>query len=133
MQQVVLGFPATAESVAPARQRMAVFLTDAGAAPELVDDCRIVLTEAVTNAVLHAYNGTPGAIQVEFVIESDGAVSIAVADDGAGWQEDSARRTGGRGMGVIRSLTTRCDVVRRQCGGTEVRMWLGEGPDTRDA
>jgi two-component sensor histidine kinase len=132
MQEVALAFPAMPDSVAPARQRMVEFLHGMGVPPEQVDDCRIVLTEAVTNAVLHAYRGHRGSVYVELAVEPDGVVSIAVADDGDGWCEDSAFRQGGRGMQVIRSLATRCDVTRRDNGGTEVRVWIG-GPDALGA
>jgi anti-sigma regulatory factor (Ser/Thr protein kinase) len=124
MQQVALAFPAMPDSVAPARQRMVEFLSSSEVPPELVDDCRIILTEAFTNAVLHAYRGRPGRVYVELAVEPDGVVSIAVADDGDGWCEDSAFRQGGRGMNVIRSLAARCDVTRRENGGTEVRVWV---------
>jgi stage II sporulation protein AB (anti-sigma F factor) len=124
MQQVALAFPAVPDSVAPARQRMVEFLGWSGVSPDLVDDCRIVFTEAFTNAVLHAYQGQPGRVYVELAVEPDGVVAIAVADDGEGWCEDSAFRQGGRGMNVIRSLASRCDVTRRENGGTEVRVWV---------
>jgi stage II sporulation protein AB (anti-sigma F factor) len=133
MQQVALAFPAVPESVTPARHRMVEFLAEARISRDLVDDCRIVFTEAFTNAVLHGYRGRRGDVFVEFAVEPDGVVAILVADDGDGWCEDSAFRQGGRGMQVIRSLATRCDVTRRDGGGTEVRVWVEPAPAGVDA
>jgi anti-sigma regulatory factor (Ser/Thr protein kinase) len=124
--RVVRTFPPSATSLAPARQFLVETLQFADVAPELVDDCRIVLTEAFTNAVVHAYDHPDGAVEVGIVVEPDGIVEIVVSDDGVGWRLDSTSRQGGRGMGVIRSLTRRTDVSRRPHGGTEVRMWLDD-------
>jgi anti-sigma regulatory factor (Ser/Thr protein kinase) len=76
---------ARAESVAFLRQTVADFVAAAGIAEPDVTDIQIAVSEAVTNAVMHAFrDGTePGIVDVSVTVD-DGQVEIVVRDDGRG-------------------------------------------------
>ena len=85
---------------------------------EAIDIAALLITELVTNAVLHAR--TPIVVVVE---SSPGAVFLAVNDQSAG--EPIARDYGidaatGRGIKLVRELSTRWGVDR---SGTGKRVW----------
>lgn len=81
-----------------------------------------VLQEALRNAARHA-----GARRVECVVEADAAaLSLRVADDGAGFDAEGAEARG-RGLASMRErareLGGRFEVSARSPGGTVLRWW----------
>ncbi len=62
----------------------------------------LVVTELLTNAVKHAYGGVPGPIDVTVGGGLNGAIQIAVADQGTGTTREE--RPGGFGSRLTRSL-----------------------------
>jgi anti-sigma regulatory factor (Ser/Thr protein kinase) len=114
-------FPAVAESVPRARHALAGFATRAGASDEQVDAVRLTSSEALTNAVLHAYRGEPGTIQVTAAVVAQ-ELWILIADEGCGMQPGAQRPGLGLGLGLIAKLTDDFEIVARSAGGTEVRM-----------
>jgi len=116
-------FPAVADSVPRARHALAGFATRAGASGEQIDAVRLTSSEALTNAVLHAYRGEPGAIQVTAAVVAQ-ELWVLIADEGCGMQP-RGERPGlglGLGLGLIAKLTDEFEIVARSGGGTEVRM-----------
>jgi anti-sigma regulatory factor (Ser/Thr protein kinase) len=97
-------FPKSNESVRAARQFVTETIQRWGYT-ELIDDASVVVTELVTNAILHARS--PFSVVVG---SRDGRLRIAVRDAN---QTPPARRTpvdlqaGGRGLGVIDALADR--------------------------
>jgi PAS domain S-box-containing protein len=90
--------------------------------PPLVLGLYRIAQEALANAVRHA-----GARDVHVTLEiEDGAVFLAVVDDGAGFEPDEVRRTGGLGLAGIeeraRLLGGRCRIASATGAGTEVRV-----------
>ncbi|HZL05895.1 MAG TPA: ATP-binding protein, partial [Coriobacteriia bacterium] len=57
-------YPAVADSVHIARHALCAFAADCGAHPQQVEAVRLASSEALTNAVIHAYRDEPGQIQV---------------------------------------------------------------------
>jgi anti-sigma regulatory factor (Ser/Thr protein kinase) len=114
-------FPAVAESVPRARHALAGFATRAGAYAEQVDAVRLTSSEALTNAVLHAYRGEPGTIQVTAAVVAQ-ELWVLIADEGCGMQPGTERPGLGLGLGLIAKLTDDFEIVARSGGGTEVRM-----------
>src|SRR3712207_3415219 len=73
-------------NVGAARNAVLAHLEGADLEPEVREDIRLALSEAVTNAVVHAFVGAePGRIHVR-VDETDDGVRIVVSDDGRGMQ-----------------------------------------------
>ena len=114
-------FEAQPESVGRARAAVAQFAADAGATRREIDDIRLATSEAVTNSVLHAYRGRPGAIQLTAAVVSD-ELWVLVADHGCGMQPRDNGPGLGLGLGLISQISEDLAIVPRSSGGTEVRM-----------
>jgi serine/threonine-protein kinase RsbW len=114
-------YSATPESVAVARTRLADFAASAGASLDQVDAVRLVASEAITNAVVHAYRGEPGLIYVNAALVSH-ELWILISDDGCGLEPRADRPGLGLGLGLISQLSDDFAIVSRASGGTEVRI-----------
>jgi serine/threonine-protein kinase RsbW len=118
-------FPAEPGRVPIARQVVSEFAT-ANAVPEPpLEDLRLALTEAVTNAVLHGYRAAdPGTVTVDLDIEPDARVVLKVADDGQGMSPRDDSPGLGLGLAVIQRVAATMDVrpAAGGGGGTEVCM-----------
>jgi anti-sigma regulatory factor (Ser/Thr protein kinase) len=114
-------YPAEPVSVGRARAALAEFAAAAGATRLQIDDVRLATSEAVTNAVLHAYRGQPGSIYVNAVAAS-GELWILIADDGCGLEPRSDRPGLGLGLGLISQVSDDLAIAPRAGGGTELRM-----------
>ncbi len=100
---------------------MAGFALAAGAAGEQLDGVRLAASEAITNAVLHAYPDGAGSFQVT-ASYIPGELWVLVADDGQGLQPGSDRGGLGLGLVVIAQLADEFQIVRRSSGGTGLQM-----------
>jgi anti-sigma regulatory factor (Ser/Thr protein kinase) len=116
-----LTFRAEPESVALARKALREFALAAGADQRRVDAVRLAGSEAVTNAVVHAYSGQAGDIQVTAALVSD-ELWVLIADDGCGMEPRADRPGLGLGLGLIAQVCDELAIVPRAGGGTEVRM-----------
>ena len=116
-----LTFGAVPESVPEARRALKEFAASAGATRRQLDAVSLASSEAVTNAVLHAYRSEPGEIHVTAALVFD-ELWILVADDGCGLQPRADRPGLGLGLGLISQVVDDLAIVPRSGGGTEVRM-----------
>ena len=109
--------PAEPQSVSRARRAMLDALT--GIAVDR-DAIGVVVSEAVTNAVVHAYRDRdrPGAVHVSAELHDEG-VEIAVADDGLGLRPRPDSPGVGLGMPLIADLADRV-VITNGHPGTRV-------------
>lgn len=114
-------YPAEPDSVGRARHALGEFAASAGAHRKQVDAVRLAASEAVTNAVLHAYRGEPGTVHVTAAVVSD-ELWILVGDDGCGLESRPDRPGLGLGLALISQLSDELAVVPRANGGVEVRM-----------
>jgi serine/threonine-protein kinase RsbW len=130
-------YEADPESVGRARAELASFASRAGASPTLVDGVRLAVSEAVTNAVRHAYPLDPGEIRVRALVGED-VLEVVVSDDGCGVHRDRARDSGGVtgrdrasdggtiglgfGLALICEVSDQMTLAPRSNGGTDVRM-----------
>ncbi|MFZ1995058.1 MAG: ATP-binding protein [Solirubrobacteraceae bacterium] len=114
-------YEASPRSVAEGRSSLADFAAQAGATPNQVDAVRLAASEAITNAVLHAYRGGAGLIYVNAAVES-GELWILISDDGCGLQPRADRPGLGLGLGLISEVSDDFAIVSRATGGTEVRV-----------
>ena len=87
---------------------------------EGVADVRLAVTEAATNAVLHAYAESEGELRVTAVTR-DGELAIVIADTGPGLVERHDSPGLGVGLAVMASLTARLKIVSHP-RGTAVHM-----------
>jgi stage II sporulation protein AB (anti-sigma F factor) len=136
MQSVTQGlsvtYAAKPSSVVAARTALAEFAAAAGASDAQVDDVRLAASEAVTNAVLHAYRGGPGQIQVTAALAGR-ELWILVADEGSGMRPRTDRPGLGFGLGLISQVCDDMAIVPRSSGGTEVRILFSLVPAPEQA
>jgi serine/threonine-protein kinase RsbW/stage II sporulation protein AB (anti-sigma F factor) len=120
-QSLSVSYEAEPGSVAEARSAAAEFAAAAGANAIQIDAIRLAVSEAVTNAVLHAYRGGPGQIQVTAALAGS-ELWILVADEGGGMQPETDRPGLGLGLGLISQVCDSMSIVPRSAGGIEVRI-----------
>jgi serine/threonine-protein kinase RsbW len=114
-------YPAVAESVPVARAALVELAIEAGASEEQVDAVRLASSEAVTNAVLHAYPDGPGLVYVTGTVVSD-ELWVLITDDGCGLRPRAASPGLGFGLALISQVSDEFSLLNRSSGGTEVRM-----------
>jgi anti-sigma regulatory factor (Ser/Thr protein kinase) len=114
-------YPATRESVPQARAALTAFAIRAGAKGDKLEAVRLAASEAVTNAVLHAYQGRAGTIQVT-AWYVPGELWVLVGDDGGGLRVRRDRPGLGLGLALIAQMADEFEILSRSSGGTELRM-----------
>lgn len=116
-------WPAVAASVAEARSAVGAFAESAGATPHALAAVSLAVSEAVTNAVLHAYldRDEPGPVEVRARREAE-TVVVEVADEGRGMLPRTDSPGLGLGLPLIAQMTESLEVHSRDGGGTEIRM-----------
>ena len=114
-------YPAVPESVPSMRSALSDFAASVGAKADRLEAIRLAASEAVTNGVLHAYNGPRGTIQVtaSFV---GGEFWLFIADDGTGLRPRGPHSGLGLGLALIAQLADEFQIMSRSTGGTELRM-----------
>jgi serine/threonine-protein kinase RsbW/stage II sporulation protein AB (anti-sigma F factor) len=98
--------PALADEVGSVR-RAAVEFARAEGVPDLrLEDLRLAISEAVSNAVLHAFRtqDLPGTVTVTVDVTPDQFVEAVVRDDGMGMSPRGDSPGLGLGLGLIASV-----------------------------
>lgn len=115
-------YPALPESVVQARNALTEFARDAGADAERLEAVRLAASEAVTNAVMHAYHERQrGTVQVSAsYVENE--VWLLVADAGNGMRPRANSPGLGLGLALIAQLADEFQILSRGSGGTELRL-----------
>ena len=130
---VELAKPAEPDSVALARQMVRGIIDRLGWSDESRTDISIAVTEACTNAVLHAYPDSTGDYEVFAWAEPDKLV-VAVRDHGQGISPRVPSPSAGLGLGMPLMLAIADEVNFTSEGGvTEVRMRFTPGSRREDA
>lgn len=124
--------PATPDSLTVARQVVTGVALAAGMSGEPVEDVKIAVTEACTNAARHAYDGgVPGEMTLSAWIDG-GRLLVAVGDEGAGFAVRAGEESPqGVGLVAIRALAQEVELRAVDGGGTEIVMAFairGDGP-----
>jgi anti-sigma regulatory factor (Ser/Thr protein kinase) len=127
VQSLRIEVPAAAERLAEIRRRLTCWLEPIGVSKTGVADIVLVVNEACTNCIEHAYRDIDaGSICVD--ANHDGAqIVVDIADHGV-WQTPSSQpNTRGRGLPIMRAVSARVD-VRSSPRGTTVRMKFDAAP-----
>jgi serine/threonine-protein kinase RsbW len=114
-------YPAVPESVPELRRDIEALARRHGATPEQLDAIRLAVSEAGSNAVLHAYRDRPGVVEVTAAV-SAGELSVLVADEGCGFHAAPSSPGLGWGLALIAHSASDFTLVERADGGTEARM-----------
>ena len=125
-------FPGISENERTARAVVSAFLVQLDPTVEELADIRTAVSEAVTNAIVHAYPDALGRIVMKMKLLKGGVLEITVRDWGRGITDvEEARRplftTGGSersGMGftIMESFMDKLTVRSMQGKGTTVQM-----------
>jgi anti-sigma regulatory factor (Ser/Thr protein kinase) len=120
-----------AEPAAVGRARAAVVAFSERHALARAADVALAVTEAVTNAVVHAYRGdATGQVRVVACARTDGLL-VVVRDYGCGMQPNPGSPGAGLGLAVIGALAGEMNIERPdQGGGTRVRIRFAPPAET---
>lgn len=137
-----LEIPALSENEAFARQAVCAFAARLDPTIEELSDLRVVVSEAVTNCVVHAYRYQTGNIQISVKVTKKHSLKVKIRDRGCGMADiercmqplyttDPNGERGGMGLAIMQSLSRRFSVVSTLGKGTLVsfEMPLGQHSD----
>jgi anti-sigma regulatory factor (Ser/Thr protein kinase) len=121
--------PAGPSAVSQLRRRAVEFASTAGASDEVTQAIALAVSEIVTNAVVHAYDGEEsGQVSVSCCADSERFI-VEVVDEGAGIGLGHSSPGIGHGLAIVGSLAQALDVASGPDGrGTAVRMGFGPLP-----
>lgn len=132
INEMILTFPARSVNEGFARLAAAAFAAQLDPTMDELGDIKTVISEAVTNCIVHAYPDTLGSVRMRCRIYPDGRFEAAVSDSGVGIADiEKAREpmfsTGGAersGMGftIMESFADSFTVRSRPGRGTTVRF-----------
>lgn len=115
-------------SVPVLRSDIAAFARRAGVREPLLSSVKLAVSEAVTNAVLHAYVGRrAGQVRVSADIEDD-RLRIEVSDDGSGMMPRLDSPGLGVGLPFIADTADALDIGTTPRGGARLRMTFALHP-----
>ena len=121
-----LRVPATEDSLPLVRQALRSVGQTVDADLEALEDAELAVTEALANAVEHAYGDADGEIRI-LVKPEESSLIVTVSDDGVGMPDEVRRRSEGRGYGLsmIEGIATTLEIKEGE--GTDVRMTFPMG------
>jgi serine/threonine-protein kinase RsbW/stage II sporulation protein AB (anti-sigma F factor) len=114
--------PARPPSVPKLRRELVSAARMLGVPPELCARIALAVSEAATNAVIHAFPSRPGCLSARLARDGEGGIDIVVGDDGIGLTLRSDSPGLGMGLGIIAQVTDRLEIRSQPSGGTQVEM-----------
>ena len=126
--EIKIKLPSLSVNESVARSAVAAFCAQLDPSTVEIADIKCVVSEAVTNCIVHGYRDTVGVIYITVELYDDGLVVIEVRDRGVGIEDvrmartplfttDAANERSGMGFTVMESF---CDSIR-------VRSRVGKG------
>ena len=117
---------ATRENVPQLRRAVVHAARDQGVSPELCQHLALAVSEAATNAVIHAFADAPGEVRATLWVD-DATVELVLADDGRGLALRSDSPGLGMGLGLIAKVSDRMEIDSAPGSGTTLRLWFTRG------
>ena len=136
--QIELVFPAISQNEGAARAMVGAFLAQQNPTLEELADLKCILSEAVTNAIVHAYREKEKReeckVYIRVICYRDRWVKIIVRDKGCGIPDVEAARVplfttdpenerSGMGFAVMENFSHRMSVWSKVGGGTRITLW----------
>lgn len=117
--------PADAWNVAQVRHGITDFAYANGVSEPRLSDVRLAVSEAVSNAVVHAFRGLgeSGTVLVAVTIREREWIDVRVTDDGSGMAARDDSPGAGLGLPLIRHLADQFD-YRSPSDGIGTELWM---------
>jgi stage II sporulation protein AB (anti-sigma F factor) len=128
-----LRFASKSENESFARVSVAAFITQLDPTMDELTDIKTVVSEAVTNSIIHGYDNKPnGVIEISVKIEGD-TVYLTVEDQGNGIEDLNLARQplyttkpelerSGMGFTIIENFMDEVEVTSVMGSGTQINM-----------
>ena len=130
-ETMVLKMDSLSENEEFARVVVAVFASRLNPTVEEIDDIKTAVSEAVTNAIIHGYQGGDGIVSLEAAVEEN-VLSVTVSDDGVGIPDIGKAmepmfttvpgERSGMGFSFMEAFMDRVEVISAPGKGTSVTM-----------
>ena len=128
-----LTFPSLAENESFARVAIAAFAVQLSPTLSEIADLKTAVSEAVTNAIVHGYEGTRGDILLRASYDERGEITVEIEDHGRGiadialamepfYTTQPEQERSGMGFSVMQTFMDGLEVVSPPGEGTLVRM-----------
>ncbi|MGX6442636.1 anti-sigma F factor [Neobacillus sp. K501] len=131
--QMSLQFSALSQNESFARVTVAAFIAQLDPTMDELTEIKTVVSEAVTNSIIHGYENNPnGIVYIQVTIE-DSLVDISIKDEGLGILDvEEARQPlfttkpdlerSGMGFTIMENFMDEVEVLAQPGKGTEVRL-----------
>lgn len=121
--------PAEPSAIGQLRRRAVDFASGAGASDEVTQAIALAVSETVTNAVVHAYDGEDrGQVRVSCQVDGERFI-VEVADEGVGIGPARDSSGIGHGLAMVGALVQSLDIAPSPARrGTAVTMAFGPDP-----
>jgi anti-sigma regulatory factor (Ser/Thr protein kinase) len=114
-------YAAVPASIPNARNELADFAARSGVSDDQLYRIRLTASEALTNAVEHAYEDENGQIELLGTI-IEGELWVLVADEGRGFRRERQSEGLGLGLASMALFSDGLTIATRSSRGLEVRM-----------
>lgn len=127
-------FSSVSQNESFARVTVAAFVAQLDPTMEELTEIKTVVSEAVTNAIIHGYNNEPDhKVSITCRLQEDGEIELTIRDFGVGIDDvEEARQPlytskpelerSGMGFTIIENFMDSVEVVSRNGEGTTVHM-----------
>ncbi len=116
-------YPAQPLNVAEIRRDVSHIASVFGAGEAALLRINLAVSEAATNAVLHAYRDRESAGDVRVLVQhEDHMLDVSICDDGIGMSPRPDSPGLGLGLGLMAHETSHCEITSGPDGGTQVSM-----------
>ena len=131
--EIVFKLPSLSVNEGVARAAVAAFCAQMDPSAAELADLKCVVSEAVTNCIVHGYRDRVGMIYITITLYDGGWIRLSIRDKGVGiadvkaarcplFTTDAAGERSGMGFTVMESFTDRLRVISKPGKGTHVIM-----------
>ena len=134
VNEIRLDFLSVPENEGFARLAISAFMLPVNPTLSELADVKTAVSEAVTNAIIHAYKGKLATVRMRATLSDKALLSIDITDNGVGiadikqamqpfWTSVDGFERSGMGFTVMESFMDSLDVYSKPGSGTTVRMY----------
>jgi anti-sigma regulatory factor (Ser/Thr protein kinase) len=123
--EFALRLPVERGSVAHGRHAIEALVTRLGLTPDAAWRVRLAVTEALTNAVVHAHRTGPDSARHHLLLRADyddTSLRVSVSDEGVGLSPRSDSPGAGLGLALMAANADALDIDTRAGDGTTVHL-----------